>query len=275
MAETFVHPPGSPPITELPVDEYARRNKLSIDLQSYNPVSYLQSTANSLLESQGQGNGEDHSLPDLHIPFRLSLNEPPVISKSSVSFLSSIARREDDEALMSQAIQAACSSQVRHLKVALPLLRSDHESDWRKVLRDVEEKASVHLFSNILPFEPLEISLDEAPEYPESAYSLHSQLARDADASQLAISQDALRFLAATLAIEKDAEDSEHLLVRESSDRKVSIKKCMSFDDLKLTSLLVSHVSQCHPANKPSISIWRALHPWTRSLSNSDCVRPK
>ncbi|KAK7927320.1 hypothetical protein PG985_004318 [Apiospora marii] len=222
MAEAFVrHPPRSPrPSADLAVDEYARMNKLSIDIQSYNPVSYLKSTANSLLESQGQGYGEDDSLPDLDIPFRLSLSEPPVISKGSVSFLGSIARREDDEAIMDRAIQAACSSPRRHLKVALPLLRSDHESDWRELLRDVRERTNVHLYSNMLPLEPLEISLDEAPEYPESAHSFRSQLARDADASQLAISQDALRFLATTLAIDKDVENPEQLLVGGSRDRR-------------------------------------------------------
>ncbi|KAK8127760.1 hypothetical protein PG984_008868 [Apiospora sp. TS-2023a] len=232
MSETFVHPPRGPsPITELPVDEYARRNKLSIDFQSYNPVSYLTSTANSLLGSQGQGGGEDESLPDLHIPFNLSLSEPPVISKGSVSFLSSIAQREDDEAIMSGAIQAACSKQIRHLKVSLPLLRSDHESDWRKLLRDVRERTNVHLYSNMFPSEPLEISLDEAPEYPESVYSFRSQLARDADTSQLAMSQDALRFLATTLAIDKDAEDPTQLLEG------------------------AFHVSQCHSAINSAIPV--------------------
>lgn len=222
MTEAFVHSPRNPrPVADQAVDEYARMNKLSIDIQSYNPVSYLKSTANSLLESQVQGYGEDESLPDLHIPFRLSLSEPPVISKDSVSFLSYIARREDDEAIMSRAIQSACSNQKRHMKVALPLLRSDHESDWRELLRDVNARTSVHLQSNMLPLEPLEISLDEAPEYPESAYSFHSQLARDTDSSQLAISQDALRFLATTLAIDTDAESSEKLLVGGSHDGKV------------------------------------------------------
>ncbi|KAK8060158.1 hypothetical protein PG996_010088 [Apiospora saccharicola] len=221
----------------MPVDEYARRNKLSIDFQLYNPVSYLTSTANSLLESQGQGDGEDESLPDLHIPFQLSLSEPPVISKGSVSFLSSIAQREDDEAIMSGAIQAACSNQIRHLKVSLPLLRSDHESDWRKLLRDVRERTNVHLYPNMLPFEPLEISLDEAPEYPESVYSFHSQLARDADTSQLATSQDALRFLATTLAIDKDTEDPTQLLEGGSSDRKPFMSRDVT---PPLTPLLVS-----------------------------------
>ncbi|KAK8051821.1 hypothetical protein PG993_003206 [Apiospora rasikravindrae] len=219
MAEATVHTPGSSrSVAELSVDEYARRNGLSIDFRSYDPIAYLTSTANSQIETRRQEQGDDGSLPDLQIPFVLSLEEPPVISKSSVNFLSSIAKRKDDEAIMSQAIQAACSNQIRHLKVAQPLLRSDHESDWRKLLRDVKSRTSVRLCSDMLPLEPLEISLDEAPEYPESAYSFHSQLMLDADTSQLVVSQDALRFLAATLSIDKNTEGRDQSLLGELGD---------------------------------------------------------
>ncbi|KAK8042486.1 hypothetical protein PG994_012969 [Apiospora phragmitis] len=237
MAEACVHPPSSPSsVVGLPVDEYARRNGLSLDFRTYDPISYLASTASSQLVTQRQEQGEYGSLPNLHIPFDLSLDEPPIISKGSVDFLSSITQREDDEAIMSQAIQASCSNQIRHLKVALPLLRSDHESDWRRLLRDVKSRTSARLYSNMLPLEPLEISLDEAPEYPESAYSFHSQLGT-ADTSQLAISQDALRFLATALAIEKDAEVREQFLVEEFSDRKPLVSREIT---PLITPLLVS-----------------------------------
>ncbi|KAK7956360.1 uncharacterized protein PG986_005582 [Apiospora aurea] len=219
MTEATVHAPSSPSsVAELPVDEYARINELSIDFRSYNPMSYLTSTANSQLETQYRDQVEDGSLQDLQIPFGLSLDEPPVISKSSVDFLSYIAQREDDEAITGLAIQASCSNHIRHLKVTQPLLRSDHESDWRKLLRDVKSRTSVRLRSDMLPLEPLEISLDEAPEYPESAYAFHSQLMLEADTSQLAVSQDALRFLAATLAIDKGTEERKQLLMMELSD---------------------------------------------------------
>ncbi|KAK8080381.1 hypothetical protein PG997_008199 [Apiospora hydei] len=226
MTEATVHAPSSPSsVAEIPADEYARMNELSIDFRSYNPISYLTSTANSQLETQYRDQVEGGSLPDLQIPFRLSLDEPPVISKSSVDFLSSIAQREDDEAVMGRAIQTSCSNQIRHLKVVQPLLRSDHESDWRKLLRDVESRTNIRLRSDMLPLEPLEISLDEAPEYPESAYAFHSQLMLEADTSQLAVSQDALRFLAATLAIDKDTEERKQLLMMELSDRRPLVSR--------------------------------------------------
>ncbi|KAK7997331.1 hypothetical protein PG989_005371 [Apiospora arundinis] len=222
MAQAHVHPPSIPsPAMRQPVDEYARDNELTIDFQSYNPVSCLTSTANSVpLQSHCLGQGEDDSLPKLHIPFRLSLHEPPVISKASVNFLNSIAQREDDEVVMSRAIQASCSNQMRYLKVELPLLRSDHESDLRKLQRDMTSKTSVDLYSNKLPSEPLEVSSDEAPEYPESAYSFRSQLLLDAHESQLVLSQDALKFLATSLASGKDAESQGHSLLKELGHHK-------------------------------------------------------
>ncbi|KAK8119394.1 uncharacterized protein PG998_004020 [Apiospora kogelbergensis] len=222
MAQADLRPLGGrTPGVEIPVDEYARQNELTIDFLSYNPSSEVTPAASLLLQSTCLGQAEDDDLlPKLHIPFRLSPDEPPVISKDSVNFLNSVARREDDEVVMRRAIQTSCASQIRHLKMELPLLESDHEADWRKLLRDVRSTTSVNLYSNMLPFEPLEISSDEAPQYPESAYSFRSQLQLDARNYQLVLTHDTLRYLATALAIDKNTDVQERLLLDGMSHHK-------------------------------------------------------
>lgn len=215
--ERVVASPSSAVEDNMPADEYARRHGLSVDA-NFDIKSLLVFAATALGVFDWPESLQDGPLRQLKLPTIEPLQESLELSQTvSPEILAQIINpAEVVEVSDVAAAHASTSGRAKQPKLPLPLLRSDHEFDCQELLWSIKDRTSTNLGTRNLPYEPLDASSDEAPEYPPHAQVYHRELERDATKhDRVKVSKDVLSCLSDVLRDGCRDEDFQNLLAEQ------------------------------------------------------------
>ncbi|KAI0132605.1 hypothetical protein BJ170DRAFT_718682 [Xylariales sp. AK1849] len=208
----------------LTADEYARENGLSCNSRS--DIVPLSSSYPCLFKLDHFRCAEDPledsgDLRKLQLP-PLSLIEQTSITKASAGLMSMVVMKEDDEKIKELTNAISMTTRGRGMKLQLPLLRTNHESDCRELARSIQQRKTALLKESSLPFEPLIASQDETFEFPESAHVYRHELMAAIDNDRIAVTREIIGCLENALAaIQKDG-GAAKFLSKEMPSRRAS-----------------------------------------------------
>ncbi|KAH6659249.1 hypothetical protein BKA67DRAFT_8834 [Truncatella angustata] len=176
---------------EKPVDQYARDNGLTIDC-IIDPL-YLISSLSLVCDHSGSLH-DDGSLRPFQLSCPLSLHERPSIPKASVELLTHVKHRDDirtvTDATLTELNESPCAR-----KLELPLLRSDAEVDSINLQQEINTRTAINIQADLPPFEPLDVSQDEALGFPQSAHIYHDEVENLLRRERTAIYKDGIEYL--------------------------------------------------------------------------------
>ncbi|ORY65182.1 uncharacterized protein BCR38DRAFT_474129 [Pseudomassariella vexata] len=199
---------------DLEVDEYARKNGLSVDsrfsafslllsLSSLRGINSPSDSANLLQD--------DECLPEFKVPPFHSFNEQPAISRDAAEFLSKVISRDDGNSEVEAAAYIPSFVRQGHLKLELPLLPSDNDADCHQLKESIKARNLIQIDSHFLPLEPLVASKDEGLEFPETAKVYRAQL-EDGDEDRLTMPKEVLHCIVKALDASWNDEDTAALI---------------------------------------------------------------
>ncbi|KAM0810525.1 hypothetical protein AB5N19_10874 [Seiridium cardinale] len=173
---------------EEPIDEYARNNGLTVDsmLDALEILSVLHHMHGLSDTSQ-----VEERIHPFQVPSFSSLEERPTVAKASVDLLNQLQHRENIELITRSLLPT--SREVPRLKaLELPLLRTEFEVDSLKLKREIKARMAVNIRGNPPPAEPLDTSLDESLDFPDSARIYNKELSELMIDERIAITKSAM-----------------------------------------------------------------------------------
>lgn len=207
----------------MPADEYARRHGLSVDT-NFDINLLLTFAATTLGASDLLQTLQDGRLCQLNLPTIEPLRESLELSQASQEILNDLMNPADVGKISSMVAARAFFGRERQPKLELPLLRSDHDFDCQELLWNIKKRTSTNMGPRDLPYEPLDVSSDEAPEFPQFARIHHRELERDANkCDRIRVSKGVLSYLSDELQDDWSDEDFQNLLVEQLNSPTVSI----------------------------------------------------
>ncbi|KAK9422770.1 hypothetical protein SUNI508_00633 [Seiridium unicorne] len=173
---------------EEPIDEYARNNGLTVDsmLDALEILSVLHH-----MDGLSDTSQVEERIQPFQIPSFSSLEERPTVTKASVDLLNQLQHREDTKLITRSLLPM--SGEVPRLKaLELPLLRTEFEVDSLELEREIKARMAVNIRGNPPPAEPLDTSLDESLDFPDSARSYYKELSEVMIDERIAITKSAM-----------------------------------------------------------------------------------
>ncbi|KAK6085525.1 nucleoporin Nup49 [Seiridium cupressi] len=173
---------------EEPIDEYARNNGLTIDsmLDALEMLSVLYH-----MDGLSDTSQVEERVHPFQIPSFSSLEERPTVTKASVDLLNQLQHREDTE-LITRSLLPMLGEVPRLKALELPLLQTEFEVDSLELKREIKARMAVNIRGNPPPAEPLDTSLDESLDFPDSARSYYKELSEVMIDERIAITKSAM-----------------------------------------------------------------------------------
>ena len=175
---------------ELQLSEYARFYGLTADHLKGNPLAALAISDNLFVGSE-----DDHDLFSIGENLPVDLDEKLVTGKHEALLLNSIREPLEDTLVFDEEPQLN-THRFGKIKVELPLLKTDHESD----MRIFQEPVVPELANEHLPLEILDEEADEGLMWPTVYQELPEQFMLEAKKEQLDMTLDVMEYLQASLA---------------------------------------------------------------------------
>lgn len=194
---------------------YARRNGLTVDVYC-DPFTFSPALFEALDQEWTGSNGLTpcNDLPDISLPSATPITEQWEVSGNALGSLRDVCQRYTEvevKDLTFQIIQHNAGN-ARRLKLELPVLRTDHDMDYRAYVRTVNAARDTRLLDSHLPLEPADIEKDEGLEFPARVYQLDRQITKAMAGERLEVTRTTLQCLAGNLKSDWTDENTRQLL---------------------------------------------------------------
>jgi len=202
---------------ELTAVQYARLHGLSVNyLAEPLPTSHIE----TFREHIPEGLTEDTHLPNIDLPVHVNLQETLTLDKRATEFLhsanSGLTTLEELEDIIFPLLDTC---QTKKLRLETPLLRTDHESDFRSFAR----WESSHFKDGCLPWEPLDDEMDVGLGWPRSLKGLPVKLLKELRSEKIEMQKDTLFYLQATIKSNWTSENDKKMWESATSYKRVHI----------------------------------------------------
>jgi hypothetical protein len=166
--------------------EYARKNGLSRD---YFTEPYLISNLDMPRDCQ-EGVSDHSHLPQLSLSGTVNTDERLTISKEAALLIASVSRQETSEWADSIMLQMIGSRKNRNLRLELPLLKSDHETDCKRFAK--REGFEIQLKNVKLPLEVVDEETNGGLTLLASLWNKGTEMLDELKRERLEVSKDTL-----------------------------------------------------------------------------------
>lgn len=178
---------------ELTAAQYARLHGLSVDhLAEPLPISHIA----ALREHIPEGLTDDKSLPRIDLQVHVNTQETLALDKSAAELLhganNGLTTPEELEDIIFPLLD---TRQTKKLRLETPLLRTDHESDFRSFAR----WENSHFKDGCLPWEPLDNEMDVGLEWPKRLRDLPAKLLKELESEKIEMQKHTLTYLQAII----------------------------------------------------------------------------
>lgn len=203
--------PENPPST-VDADHYARCNGLTIDsllLQWPQLIDRDQAIASSLINIGPGQLIETVQLPECLFRVIIPTSEQWQMPASSLQILQQVCGRSREDEIMDLVSQQCFTETARwkHLKLDAPALRSDHDTDCRRLGRRVRAFRKEPLPDHRLPLHPVDVEKGEGLEFPRSLVQMDRKQMKAIGEESLEITRDTLVYLMQSLKAEVADDD--------------------------------------------------------------------
>lgn len=202
-------------VSELTAAQYARLHGLSADhLAEPLPESHIEALRDHIPE----GLTDDTHLPHIDLPVDGSKQETLTLDKGAAELLqganNGLATPGELEAIIFPLLD---TRQTKKLRLETPLLRTDHDSDFRSFARwEIS-----HFKDGCLPWEPLDDEMDVGLEWPKRLKDLPAKLLKELESEKIEVQKDILVYLQAAIKGNLTADDDEEVWESEISYKRV------------------------------------------------------
>ncbi|KAF4635659.1 hypothetical protein G7Y89_g2425 [Cudoniella acicularis] len=200
--------------------EYARLNGLARD-------HLLETTALMHIATLQDGIFDEPWADDLHLP-RLDFGLGPRIeerfplTQDAARIIQMVAKGETQEEIDAIIFPMLSSKDVSSMKLELPLLRTNHNSDVRNFAR--REGFETRLEDIKLPLEMVNNENNEGIEFPTAYYQLGHQIMEDLKKEKLVVSREAVSFLQDIIQDTFTEEDKDEVVRNEINYKKIYVR---------------------------------------------------
>ena len=180
--------------TEPSVLEYARYYNLSKNHMGVDPLRYVPPPDQPPLQLDTE---------PAWLQSGPSITTPPserLIAVKEASALLAVTDPKQYGDYAFEALDLAPTHRIRHLKVELPLLRSDHEMDMLNFARRIEP----NLAEEFIPFEKVDNEQDEGPEWPSYCHAWPAMYFQKAQNEKLEVARDVIAYMKAALNVQPE-----------------------------------------------------------------------
>ncbi|KAK3339175.1 hypothetical protein B0H65DRAFT_292439 [Neurospora tetraspora] len=197
-------------------DEYARYHGLTVDSLKLDPwkgllerdvciaATLIQTEFGELIESK-------RPLEELAFRPILGKAEQWSVSAESLTLLQQVCKPCTDREVAGH-MEELCFTELRKLKVEQPALRSDHQSDCRRLERRIKAFQKVPLPDHHLPLHPVDVEQGEGLEFPESARKGDEALMKSLSKETIEVTKDTLMFLVQSLKADWSDDEQRDLM---------------------------------------------------------------
>lgn len=168
--------------------EYARFHKLAVDHQA--STLYVEAIQALQRDAPISITAEEH-LITIDIPVHIDSIEILSLNKQGAILLAEAreGHQVDIESIISSLVD---KRRAKKLHLELPLLRTDHEYDFRAFATWEQANGS-------LPHEPLDIEMDHGLEWPSRFNNMSSEIVEDLMKTRITVSKETMLYLRATI----------------------------------------------------------------------------
>ncbi|KAG8167603.1 hypothetical protein KVR01_003292 [Diaporthe batatas] len=222
--EGYCHDLGPQAFAYVDEDEHARVNDEALQyayehnliedytLNSFSMSHLLAPLVQSTLPSITEDGFTDAShLPYLEIPVP-RVGDTLAISQSAQKLRDEALQELTDGEVKSLTRGIMNSGNTKHLRLELPLLRTDDERDMREFRKELATQREVRIGDHRLP---LDLVTGEGMQFPDTARSEANELLRKLENERLGITRSALKFLADIVKDDYDEEEQWKSLLEE------------------------------------------------------------
>lgn len=204
---------------ELTVVQYARLHGLSVNHLAEPPPS---SQIKELQEHIPKSLTDDTALPQIDLPPHVNTQETLALDKRGAELLraanNGLTTPEEREDIILLLLD---KRQTKKLRLEMPLLRTDHDSD----IRSFAAWDNSHLKDGCLPWEPLDDEMDVGLEWPKRLKDLPAKVMEELGSEKTEIQKDILIYLQATIKVCLTAEDERQVWDSATSYKRVHKSK--------------------------------------------------
>ncbi len=203
--------------SDLSVAQYARLHGLSVDhLAEPLPTSHIVALQKYVLE----GLSDDTDPPHSEQPFYFSRQESLTLDKRGAELLrganNGLTKPEELDDIIFPLLD---TRQTKKLRFETPLLRTDHETDFRNFAKWENSQCR----DGCLPWEPLDDEMDVGLNWPNRLNDLPAKIMKELESEKIEIQKDTLIYLQATIKGSWAAEDDRKVLESAISYKRVRI----------------------------------------------------
>lgn len=137
-------------------------------------------------------------LPACFIPPKVSAPEKWEVRGKSLALLHDVCKRQSEaevDGLINQIRKQVEANNIRGMKIELPVLRTDNDTDLRRYTRRISATREVHLSDHHLPLEPCDEEQDEGLEFPKQAYAADRKITQSVENEKIEISRQSFEAL--------------------------------------------------------------------------------
>ncbi|KAJ9138392.1 Lysine acetyltransferase [Pleurostoma richardsiae] len=180
-----------------------------------------QSVRSTLPNTLEDGFTDDSGLARLQLPSIISMPDPFPVSAASIALIDKARKiqtpSKDDVVALHRA---SAPRSLRSMKLELPLLKSDYESDCRKLMKNIIACRTPALADHRLPLEPIDTEKDEGLDFPKTAKQHADALIARISQERIDVSRETMIYLAKQLRVEWTEEEQSSLLYSQLSYKK-------------------------------------------------------
>lgn len=203
---------------ELSALEYARLNGLTRNhLSEPLPFSLLDDVRESLRDVRGS---IDHNLTLGDGLADLNTGERLTISKDGARIISWVLYPDVEEAIDGFVCSMLDGRQVKKMRLELPLLKSDHETDCKKFA--LKEDFEIQLKDVRLPMEMVDEEKSEGLQFPSRIWNLGTEKIEELKKERISVTKETMQYICDGLRAEWTESDEKAVWKSEGKYRKVS-----------------------------------------------------
>ncbi|PQE17278.1 nucleoporin nup49 protein [Rutstroemia sp. NJR-2017a BVV2] len=184
--------------------EYARTNGIARDhTLDDTSIDHL-----LLMQKELAGFLDHAHLPQLQASHNIE-EERMSISQSAARLLASTVQRETDETINGSILPSLDCRDARKMHVELPLLRTDHQSDYRDFARWDGFEIPLHHIN--FPLEMVDIENNEGLEFPEEFYNFEVETIEKVKQEKIEVMKSSMFFLQNALKVDFSAQEKDEV----------------------------------------------------------------
>ncbi|KAH6676335.1 hypothetical protein B0J14DRAFT_536700 [Halenospora varia] len=197
---------------DLTPHEYALLNCLARDHLS-DPTALEHIFALQKYLSNDDASWDDVHLPQLELGSEYRVEERLTLTQDAARMLQMVARDTTQDEIDAIAFPMLSSKDVASMKIELPLLRTNHETDCRKFAR--REGFEIKVQDIKLPLEIVDEAKGEGLSIPPSYYQLSGKLMNNLKKEKIEVSKEGILFLQSIIKDNLSQKGYDELLMKE------------------------------------------------------------